>query len=286
MSTRWRPRLISPATSPAPCTSPATRLIYTASWRSTAGQAHIETNINADLTKSEPVWNLRAQLAKVDLRKLLKRKNPEELPAGLISATARADGTGISPASAKGGVDMRMTGFATAGMRLGDLSMAATVKNQVASLNLALAGPNGRARITGRVDIAKQPAYNLIISVEHLRPASLIRAAQIPRADLSLNATIDGSGYQPQTMRTRVRIGWLPSTVGGIRIDRGRVDANLAAGIVQIADASLSANDSTISAAGQFALKPQRQRPPLLQSCGRSGLGLARDSRTTGKWPG
>ena len=130
-----------------------------------AGQAHIETNINADLTKSEPVWNLRAQLAKVDLRKLLKRKNPEELPAGLISATARADGTGLSPASAKGGVDMRMTGFATAGMRLGDLSMAATVENQVASLN-ARARRSQRPRPNHRPRRYRQTAG---LQLDHLR---------------------------------------------------------------------------------------------------------------------
>jgi hypothetical protein len=222
-----------------------------------AGDAHIGADLRADLSKSQPVWSLQAQVAKVDLHKLLKRKDLRQLPAGVISATLRGQGVGTAAASAAGTVDARVTGLTLSGTHLGDASMAAAVKGQAANFKALLAGPAGRVQLSGRVNIAKQPAYNLTLALDHLRPASLIRTAGIPPADLSLTSTIDGSGYQPDSMRASVRMRLLPSTVRAVRIDGGSVDAQLTSGIVQIAGATLRAGDTTASAAGQLALNPK-----------------------------
>ncbi len=243
-----------------------------------AGDARLNTSLKADISKSKPIWSIQAHLAKVDLRKLLKRKNPQELPAGVINAAVRADGIGTSIASAEGAMDARVSGLALSGMRLGDVSLAAAVKDQVASLKVALAGPSGGAQLSGRVAIAKQPVYNLHPARSHLRPGSLIHVAGIPPADLNLTSTIDGSGYQPRSMRTRVQLRWLPSTLGAIQIDGGHVDAQLASGIVQIADASLRAGGTSVGANGQLALNPNgsgRIRYAVLVGQASDWLGLA-----------
>ncbi len=223
-----------------------------------AGAANLQAKLGGDLTQSKPNWWFQANLAKVDLRKLLKPKQVEKLPAGEISATVNARGTGTSLASAKAGLDGRMTGLAIRSLRLGDLSINARIDRQVANLKTLLIGPDGRARINGQVDFAKAPAYNLTLALDHLRPASVLRTSRIPPADLNLIATIDGSGYQPRSMRARAQVRWLPSRLGAVRIDSGKIDAQAASGIVQIADASLKARNSTVDVDGQVALDPNR----------------------------
>ena len=59
-------------------------------------------------------------------------------------------------------------------------------------------------------------------------------------------------------MRARAQVRWLPSRLGQVRIDNGRIDAELASGIVQIADASLEARNSSLTVNGQLALDPKR----------------------------
>jgi len=222
------------------------------------GAANLQANVGGDLAQSQPTWWIQANLTKVDLSKLLKPKPTDRLPAGEINATVNASGTGTSLASAKVGLDGRMTGLTIGNLRLGDLSINARIDHQVANLKTLLTGPNGRARINGRVDIAKVPTYNLTLAIDHLRPANVLRTASIPPADLNLTATIDGSGYQPRSMRARAQVRWLPSRVGAVRIDSGKLNAQLAAGVVQIGDASLRARNSTVDLDGQVALDPNR----------------------------
>jgi autotransporter translocation and assembly factor TamB len=224
----------------------------------TAANARLKANLQANVARPEPIWKLDSQLAAVDLRKLLKRRNSQELPAGEINATVRANGSGFSPVAARGGVDARVTGLGARGLRLGDLTFTAAVDHQIANLKALLAGPGGRAQLAGRVDIAKVPAYNLILTLDHLRPTNVIKVAGIPPVNLNLSAAIDGSGYQPDTMRARAQVRLLPSTVRAIRIDSGHLDAQLSAGIVRIATASLKAGDTSVDLNGQLALDPRR----------------------------
>jgi autotransporter translocation and assembly factor TamB len=223
-----------------------------------AGTAGLQARVQGDSTQPQPTWSIQANLTKIELRKLLKPKQPEDLPAGVLNATVNAQGVGASPRSAKGGLDGRITGLAIQGLKLGDLSIAVALDRQVANLKTLLTGPNGRAQINGRVDIAKVPAYNLTLALNHLRPTNLIRTGSVPSADLNLTAAIQGSGYQPGTMRARAQVRCLPSRLGAVRIDSGRISAQLESGIVQIADATLKARNSTLALNGQVALDPRR----------------------------
>ena len=142
-----------------------------------AGTANLQAKVGGDLTQSQPAWWIQANLSKVDLRKLLKPQQTAKLPAGEINATVNARGAGTSLADANAGLDGRITGLAIGTLRLGDLSINARIARQVANLKTLLSGPDGRAQINGRIDIAKVPAYNLTLGIEHLRPANMLRNA-------------------------------------------------------------------------------------------------------------
>ncbi len=223
-----------------------------------AGTANLQAKVGGNLTQSQPSWWIQANLSKVDLRKLLKPQQTAKLPAGEINATVNARGTGASLTAANAGLDGRMTGLAIGALRLGDLSINARIAHQVANLKTLLNGPDGRAQINGHIVIAKVPAYHLTLAIDHLRPANMLRNAQIPPADLNFTAAIDGSGYQPRSMRARAQVRWLPSRLGAVRIDSGKIDAQVDSGIVQIAKASLKARNSTVDVDGQVALDPNR----------------------------
>lgn len=219
-----------------------------------AANARIKANAQADVASRQPVWKLDSQLAAVDLRQLLKRRDSQELPAGQINATVHASGIGFSPAAASGGIDARVAGLAARGLRLGDFALNAAINHQSVNLKALLTGPGGHAQVAGRVDILKVPAYNLTLTLDHLRPTNVVNVAGLPPINLSLNAAIDGSGYQPGTMRARAQVNLLPSTVRAIRIDGGHIDAQVAAGVVRVATASLKAGDSSVDLNGQLAL--------------------------------
>jgi autotransporter translocation and assembly factor TamB len=223
-----------------------------------AGDARIDTTVHAEITKAEPVWKMEAQLAKVDLRKLLKPRVPQELPAGVINATVHAGATGFEPAGIKAAIDARVAGLGVRSFRLGDLSVSAALDRQIANLKALLAGPGGRALLAGRVDIAKVPTYDATLKLDHLHPANFIHGGVIPAADLNVTASVSGSGYQPDTISARTQLRLLPSTLGQVRIDSGRIDAQLASGLVQLATVSLKAGDTTLDADGQVALDPRR----------------------------
>jgi autotransporter translocation and assembly factor TamB len=223
-----------------------------------AADARINAAVQADITKPDPIWKLDSQLTGVELRQMLKRKDLQELPAGRIDATVRADGTGFSPAAAKSTIDARIAGLAARGLGLGNLSLNAVVDHMAANFKALLAGPGGRGQVGGRVEIAKVPAYNLAFTLDHFRPANVVKARKIPPADLNLTAAIDGSGYEPRTMRLRAQVKLAASTIRTIRIDGGRLDAQLASGVVRIAQASLKAGDTSAALDGQLALDSRR----------------------------
>jgi len=223
-----------------------------------AGSAHLQATVGGNVTKPQPIWWIQANLAKVDLTKLLRWKKLDELPAGEINASLHASGVGTSLAATKGGLEGHINGLAMQGLKLGNLSINAAVDRQVANLKTLLTGPNGRVQVNGRVDIAEVPSYRLTLAVDHLRPANVIHIAAMPPADLNLTAAIDGSGYLPRTMRARTQVRWLPSKLGSVRIDSGKLDARVASGIVQIAHASLKAGNTIVDVNGQVALDPNR----------------------------
>jgi autotransporter translocation and assembly factor TamB len=249
-----------------------------------AAGATIKATVRADITKSQPVWKLDSQLAGVELHKIIRRKDPQQLPAGRIDATVHASGTGFSPAAVKSAVDARVAGFAARGYRLGDLTVNAAADHMVANLKAQLAGPGGRARLAARVSLAQVPAYNVAVTFDHLRPAAIVKAGKIPPADLNLTANIDGSGYDPNTMRLRAQVKLAPSTVRAIRIDSGGLDAQLASGVIRIALASFKAGDTSADLNGQLGIDPRRggqlnyeltsgQISPWLRMVGRRGSG-------------
>ena len=221
-------------------------------------EARLQATARADISKPQPVWNLDSQLTAVDPRQLLKPRGPQELPFGRINATMRAKGTGFSPAAASGAIDARVTALGLRDFRLGDLTLTAAVDRQIANFKAFVAGPGGRAQMAGRVDIRPVPSYNLTLALDQLRPASVTTLRGVPPVDLSLQAAIEGSGYQPNTMRTHTQVRLLPSTVRDIRIDSGLLDAQLSGGVVRIATASLKAKDTSLDIHGQLAVDSRR----------------------------
>jgi len=225
-----------------------------------ASSARITANVHADVTKSDPIWKLDSQLAGIDLHDLLNRKDLDELPTGPINAAVRAGGTGFSPGAVKSDIDAQVAGLSARGMHLGDLRLTAAVDRMAANLKALLAGPGGRAQLAGRVDASnpKLPAYNLTLTMDHLRPTYVFKARGIPSANLSLSAVIDGSGYQPDMMRLSTQVKLVTSSVGAIRIDSGRLNARLDSGLVRIATASLQTADTSVDINGNLSLDSRR----------------------------
>ncbi len=259
-----------------------------------AGPGHLNAALEADIATNQPPWNVQAKLVKLDLHKLLKPAVAAQLPGGVIDAAVRANGVALNLPSIKGRLDAHMADISVRGMRLGDLSFSAGVVRQIADIDAQLKGANAAGRIQGKVGIARNPSYQLVLALEHLHPARLTASRAIPPADLNFTADINGAGYQPATMRTQARIRWLRSTVERVTIDSGLVDARIANGVAQIASVTFRAGQTTLDASGEVALTANHvghlnyrlavgQLSQWLQMAGRAGSGqLQMAGRITG----
>jgi autotransporter translocation and assembly factor TamB len=219
-----------------------------------SGPAHVNAALRADIAKTQPPWGIEAQLVKVDLHKLLKPAVAAQLPGGVINAIVKANAVAFNRPSIKGTLNAQIADVSMRGMQFGDLSVTASVLKQVADINANLKGANAAGSAKGKIEITRNPSYQLALVLDHLHPARLTGSTTIPKADLNFTAEIGGVGYQPATMRTQARIKWLRSTVERVTIDSGLIDARIAGGIAQIAGVSFRAGQTTLEANGNLAL--------------------------------
>jgi len=89
--------------------------------------------------------------------------------------------------------------------------------------------------------------------VQELRMTQTPSSGAFPSGDLNLTAAIEGVGFHPATMKASATLDVLKSTVGGVTLDKGEVQARIAAGVLHLARMNFKAQQSSASASGEMA---------------------------------
>ena len=103
-------------------------------------------------------------------------------------------------------------------------------------------------------------------------------------SDLNLTGTLQGTGFALPAMNAQTEIELRPSTIGSLQMQRGRLAARVADGRIRIAEATLAAADTTLTAQGEIGTTPEekgqlfytlrvRDLSPWLSLAGQEGSG-------------
>ncbi len=242
--------------------------------------AKIRGHVHADLSKREPGYR-----GAIDIFNL----NPEQLlasspAAGVLNASVRGQGVGTSVANFNGQAGLRIARLRAAQWNVGDLIVTASIAKQIATYDAKIAqGQRAGATSRGRIDFHSNPKYQIDLAAIHLDLQKL-QNRRVMHTDVNLVAQVKGSGIKLADADATARVNLKRTVLGPAKIDTGLIRASIARGLVQIAQASISAGTTKVSAKGQVALAGTRRGDlsynlksddlsPWMTLAGRSGSG-------------
>lgn len=228
---RWQAEVTSPAgrasfsgAAGLPVTAPSSP-DWRAAWIEAAGEVD---------DFSPAAWFGQSQVAGSRLRATLQAGARRDA-AGALVAHASVDGAGST----------------LAGRRVSTLSAAGEYKQRRLEVSVRLAGLEGEAAGTGRVDFARQ-TYDVRLTTKHFQPQAFLGAALA--GDVNLTATLTGSGLTPETVRAHGRLDLEKSRLAGYDIARIRLPVVLAERRAKILAGQVRSKVLDVRLAGQVPL--------------------------------
>lgn len=231
------------------------------------GQATIHGRVLADLAENKPVYHGQAQVENLDLQELLKQNGSRRLPGGVVNGSIQLSGKGFGIGNVIAETKLTDREVAVYDWNLGNLTLAGSLKSGVASLDASVVNRAGHASLNGSIHTQGEMIYTANLAVDHLQPRKVqeLRMTQtpssgaVPSGDLNLTAAIEGVGFYPATMKATATLDVLRSTVGGVTLDKGKVQARIAAGVLHLARMNFKAQQSTASASGEMVFVKQQR---------------------------
>jgi autotransporter translocation and assembly factor TamB len=258
--------------------------------RVAAGEALLQAAAQVDLTAADLEYRAQAILSNMEPAKLLDAA----VPGGVIGARVEASG-GVKLASIDAQAEIDVRGVRWREHPLGDVTVSA---NLAAGSVIATADARGgpaRLSAHGRAALAGEPAYQLTAQVRELDPARIPGGWPQSRGTVNVDVTIDATGNSLDTLQAQAQIDLLPSSVGSIQLENGRVRAALAQQRVRIDELRLSAPGTTLSVSGNVGIRADADGDvsynlqvadiePWLRLAGQSGKGaLSITGKTKGR---
>ena len=231
------------------------------------GQATFHGQVLADLAENTPAYHGQAEVENLDLQELLKQTGGRRLPGGVINGSIQVHGKGFGIGNVIAETQLTDREVAVYDWNLGNLTLAGSLKSGVANLDASIVNQAGHASLKGSIHTQGEMIYKAKLAVDHLQPrkAQELRMTQtpssgaVPSGDLNLTAAFEGVGFYPATMKATARLDVLRSTIGGVTLDKGEVQARIAAGVLHLARLNFKAQQSSASANGEVAFV-KRQR--------------------------
>ncbi|HVB78613.1 MAG TPA: translocation/assembly module TamB domain-containing protein [Candidatus Binataceae bacterium] len=215
-----------------------------------AGSARLGAQMLADLAAKAPRYDAKITLTDLNARTLLGAA----YPAGVIGASLTVHGAGTALADLAGEARLSDRGVVANGLRLGDATLNATIKNGSARFNGAIT--NGRSNVTaeGTVLVSADPRYRIAAAASHLDLARIFAARTTYPSDLNFTLGLDGGGLDLARMNSAVRIRLTRSTLAQFAFASGAVDARIANGRAIVSRATLTSQGTVVEANGTIGL--------------------------------
>jgi translocation and assembly module TamB len=215
-----------------------------------AAGAKLAGKFQADAAAETPTYMTQLTFSGFQLRRWLDNQDL----AGNLEGTATVSGRGFTLPALIAKANLEMGDAEAYGWSLGNVYLAGTIQNSVATVDGRLKSTLGGANWSGKIALQEKPTYDLMLAVNELDIQRTIPERQALEGKLNLKGSIKGSGLSLGDINTRAEIQLLASTVGPVAVKDGIVDVTLRNKKAHISRAALSTTESTLSVGGDLGL--------------------------------
>jgi autotransporter translocation and assembly factor TamB len=208
---------------------------------------------DADLAEKTPSFRGGLDIAGFNIGKAIQGAALQ----GVVDANIKAQGVGTALGAMTVDGALRIHDARASALQTRLITIQAGLRHNVATVAGELTGGVGRAEWHGQVDFGPARAYELALSLDHFNVRRVSAAKQRIDSNLNLRARIVGRGFGLADASARADVALLPSTVGQVRIARGRIGAMIADRRVRT-NLTLSGTAAQLKADGDIALTADR----------------------------
>jgi autotransporter translocation and assembly factor TamB len=242
--------------------------------------AQLTGRLNLNIAQKVRVYYGTINVVEADARKLLDQNQF----AGVVSGEIKVEGRGFSLDEIDAGGNLAIRSAEAGGWALGNASLNVRMHQNTISLDGKLKGELGGADWRGQFTLAKIPRYEMEFAVRDLDIKSVSAEDITMGGQLNFKGKIKGTGLKISDMSTQTEIEILPSSVGPVQVQQGRVSASIASGRIRITQGALQTADATLMLKGDigtniaqrgtldYELRAQNLTP-WLSLVGRNGAG-------------
>jgi len=209
----------------------------------------------ADVTRATPVYQASAKITGLNLTKLLAREDLRGIVTGLVQANG--SGFALADITVQGEANVRSAEIAA--WNLGDVFLTANLEHSEARMTGQFKSDLGHADWRGQIAFKDNPQFELNFSANQLDVQKLSPKGKAIQGKLSLDGFITGSGVTLASMNAQTKIDLLPSMLGGVHLEQGRLAATLANQRIRVSEGWLKAADATFTVTGDIGTDLKQQ---------------------------
>ena len=209
----------------------------------------------ADVTQKTPVYQASAKIASLNLAKLLAREDLRGIVTGLV----QANGSGFALADITVQAEANMRSAEITAWNLGDVFLKASLEHSEARMTGQFKSDLGHADWRGQIAFKDNPQFELDFSANQLDVQKLSPKGNAIQGKLSLDGFIKGSGVTLATMNAQTKLNLLPSTLGGVHLEQGKLAATLANQRIRVSEGWVKAADATFTVTGDIGTDLKQQ---------------------------
>ena len=219
-----------------------------------AADGKIDGQAVANLAAQIPRFGGNLRIASFNVGKIIQGATLQ----GVVDANIKAEGVGTSLGAVQAQAALNVHDAQVGALQTRLITIRAGLRHNIATVAGQLTGGVGNADWHGQVDLGPARTYGLTLSLNHLNVRRVSADKQQIDSNLNIRAQVDGSGFELAEARARADVALLPSTVGQVRITRGRIGANIANRRVHT-DVLLNAIAAQLKASGDMVLTADRR---------------------------
>ncbi len=208
-----------------------------------------------DVTQKTPVYQASAKIASLNLAKLLAREDLRGIVTGLV----QANGSGFALADITVQAEANMRSAEITAWNLGDVFLKASLEHSEARMTGQFKSDLGHADWRGQIAFKDNPQFELDFSANQLDVQKLSPKGNAIQGKLSLDGFIKGSGVTLATMNAQTKLNLLPSTLGGVHLEEGKLAATLANQRIRVSEGWVKAADATFTVTGDIGTDLKQQ---------------------------
>ena len=220
----------------------------------TLADGSLTGDVEADVASEAPVYQGRVKIVRINLSRLLERKEIR----GIVDGLVEVNGKGFTLANVSGRADTSIRSAEIAAWNLGDVFLNTKLARNEAMVTGQLKSILGHADWRGQVVFEDVPRYELTFSADRLDVQKLSSDRMI-KGDLNLTGNIKGAGLNLAAMNTLVRINLQRSRLGEVELEQGTLLASIADQRIRVSQGTLRASDAMAAVKGDIGIDLQQQ---------------------------